>query len=301
MTPPLVSILINNYNYGNFLAEAIESALTQTYPNVEVIVVDDGSTDNSHEVLAEYRDRIQAVLKPNGGQASAFNAGLEASRGDFLCFLDADDLFQPNKAAAIAQIFTNHPEAEWCFHPLRFQGDNLASATAVPQAGQAGIYDLREPMSRGKLRGYLPIPGTATSGMTFRRSLLSRILPMPEEINITSDDYIKYIALGIAPGYITLEELAIQRIHGNNAYTFRADKRPLRARIHILTAFWIKTNFPELTTFAHGLFASGLSMAWGRKDLDPAVSTIIDKYLDAASLNEEAKIYLRALYYRLKG
>ncbi len=300
MTPPLVSILINNYNYGNFLAEAIESALAQTYPHTEVIVVDDGSTDNSHEVLAEYRDRIQAILKPNGGQASAFNAGFEASRGDLVCFLDADDLFQPTKAAAIAQIFTDHPEAEWCFHPLSFQGANLASATATAKTGLAGVYDLREPMSRGKLRGYLPIPGTATSGMALRRSLLARILPMPEEINITSDDYIKYIALGITPGYVSLDELAIQRIHGNNAYTFRADKRPLRARIHILTAFWIKTHFPELTTFANGLFASGLSMAWGRKDLDPGVNPIIDKYLDAASLSEEAKIYLRALYYRLK-
>jgi len=76
-----VSIIIDNYNYGRFLGEAIDSALAQTYPHVEVIVVDDGSTDNSREVIAKYGDRIIPVLKENGGQASAFNAGLLRPRG----------------------------------------------------------------------------------------------------------------------------------------------------------------------------------------------------------------------------
>jgi glycosyltransferase involved in cell wall biosynthesis len=68
---PLVSILINNYNYGRFLTEAIDSALNQTYSNIEVIVVDDGSTDNSQEIIKSYQDKIIPILKPNGGQASA--------------------------------------------------------------------------------------------------------------------------------------------------------------------------------------------------------------------------------------
>src|SRR5437870_11095985 len=90
------SIIITSYNYGRFLAEAIDSALAQTYPATEVIVVDDGSTDHSRELVLGYGDRIRAVLKENGGQASAFNAGFNVSRGDVLFFLDSDDLLLPS-------------------------------------------------------------------------------------------------------------------------------------------------------------------------------------------------------------
>ena len=81
---PLASIIVNNYNYGRFLPDAIESALAQSYPRVEVIVVDDGSTDHSRAVIARYGARIHAVLKPNGGQASAFNAAFAHSYGEAL-------------------------------------------------------------------------------------------------------------------------------------------------------------------------------------------------------------------------
>ena len=98
---PKVSIVINNYNYGRFLADAIDSALTQTHPQLEVIVVDDGSTDNSREVIARYGDRIRPILKPNGGQASAMNAGVAASTGDIIFFLDSDDMLLPEAAETV--------------------------------------------------------------------------------------------------------------------------------------------------------------------------------------------------------
>src|SRR5688572_29854944 len=92
---PLVSVIVNNYNYGRFLAQAIDSALSQDYPRLEVIVVDDGSTDDSREIIARYGSKISPVLKANGGQASAFNAGFNASRGDVVIFLDSDDQLAP--------------------------------------------------------------------------------------------------------------------------------------------------------------------------------------------------------------
>src|SRR5262245_61685550 len=92
---PLVSIIINNYNYGRFLEEAINSALDQTYRKTEVIVVDDGSTDNSRQVIADHNDQIITVLKDNGGQASAFNAGFIRSHGEIIIFLDSDDILLP--------------------------------------------------------------------------------------------------------------------------------------------------------------------------------------------------------------
>src|ERR1700733_6356835 len=101
MSTFFVTILINNYNYGRYLSKAIESALAQNYSDFEIIVVDDGSTDESREVIARYAGKIKPVLKLNGGQASAFNAGYAASRGDIICLLDSDDWFLPGKVGAV--------------------------------------------------------------------------------------------------------------------------------------------------------------------------------------------------------
>ena len=92
---PLATIVISSYNYGRFLAETIDSALSQTYARVEVIVVDDGSTDNSHQVMARYGTRGISMLKDNAGQASAINAGFRRSAGQVICFLDSDDALLP--------------------------------------------------------------------------------------------------------------------------------------------------------------------------------------------------------------
>ena len=118
-SPPLVSIIINNYNYEAFLAQAMESALAQTYTPVEVVVVDDGSVDNSRAVIeryaAQYKGRVIPVLKENGGQASALNAGVLASQVDIICFLDADDIYLPEKVAETVAAFEVDDSIEWFF------------------------------------------------------------------------------------------------------------------------------------------------------------------------------------------
>src|SRR6478735_6102551 len=94
--PPLASVIINNYNYADYLHQAINSALQQDYSNTEVLVVDDGSTDQSRDVIFGYGSRVTPIFKSNGGQASALNAGAAASRGDIVLFLDADDVLLPS-------------------------------------------------------------------------------------------------------------------------------------------------------------------------------------------------------------
>lgn len=103
-TKPLVSIIINNYNYERFLKKAIDSALNQSYSPIEVIVVDDGSTDKSREIISSYGSQIIPVLKSNGGQSSSLNAGFKVSRGEIICFLDSDDLFHDNKVEKIVNL-----------------------------------------------------------------------------------------------------------------------------------------------------------------------------------------------------
>ena len=118
---PLVSIILNNYNYGCYLKQSIDSALNQTYGRIEVIVVDDGSEDKSLEVINSYADNsIIPILKDNAGQASAFNAGFLASSGEIVCLLDSDDFFYPSKISRIVEAFANHPSIGWIFHKLTY-------------------------------------------------------------------------------------------------------------------------------------------------------------------------------------
>ncbi|NES99877.1 MAG: glycosyltransferase [Sphaerospermopsis sp. SIO1G1] len=301
---PLVSILINNYNYGNFLTEAIDSALNQTYSNIEVIVVDDGSTDNSHEIIKSYEDRIIPVLKTNGGQASAFNLGFANSKGEIICFLDADDLFLPGKIKQVVHIFQDYPDTGWFFHKLEFFGNYQNQSLQNSQNRKpSGRYDFREKIISGKLRGTMPSINLATSAMCFRRSLLQAILPMPDEIRITSDDYIKYIALGTSPGYICLDKLSCQRIHNNNAYTARSDIRKQRtsAKINILTAYWMKYNFPDvMLKFANNIFAIAVSLYWVYGDMEGVCEARINRYLSSLSLMEKTEIYARIYYNYFK-
>ena len=297
---PLVSILINNYNYGRFLAEAIDSTLNQAYSNIEVIVVDDGSTDNSRKIIKSYGNKIIPIIKENGGQASAFNAGFAVSQGEIICFLDSDDIFKPEKIAEVANLFAEHPEIGWCFHPLEFFSNNPEKVIQENHTGSSGKYDIRPYITQGKLKGKLPLAGTATSGVCLKRSLLQQILPMPEVIKITSDDYIKYTALGLDQGFVILKNLALQRIHDSNAYTLRNDKQRLRAKIQVLTAYWMKANFPIMSKFTNNIFAVGVSLYWRSGGIEAECQKLVKSYLASATPLERLEMYARAFYYRLK-
>lgn len=105
MSQLTVSVIIPNYNYGRFLSEAVESVLAQTYPCREIIVVDDGSTDNSLEILARYEGKVRVVRQKNCGVGMARNAGVRNSTSDLVAFLDADDYWMPDKIEKQIQCF----------------------------------------------------------------------------------------------------------------------------------------------------------------------------------------------------
>lgn len=94
---PLVSVVVPTYNQANYLRSAIESVLTHDYPNIELIVVDDGSTDATPEVLRDYGDAIVLIRQPNRGAANPLNEGIRAARGTYVCWLSSDDAFLPGK------------------------------------------------------------------------------------------------------------------------------------------------------------------------------------------------------------
>lgn len=104
-----VSVIIPTYNYGRFLSAAVDSVLTQTLPASEVIVVDDGSTDDTRERLAGYGERVRYLYQPNQGLSAARNTGMRAARGELLALLDSDDAFHPRKLEYQVRYLTSHP------------------------------------------------------------------------------------------------------------------------------------------------------------------------------------------------
>ena len=176
MPNELVSVIITNYNYARFLSNAIDSALAQTYDPVEVIVVDDGSTDGSEAIIRSYGDRIRAVLQPNGGQASAFNAGYHAAHGTVLCFLDADDIWAPQKIERVIETLRTFPKASWLRHKLEISDAKLSPLRVqAPQfVGTSAIDDVPEL--------YLEqVVGASTSALVLTRSAAEAVLPIPAE------------------------------------------------------------------------------------------------------------------------
>ncbi|MGD1906630.1 MAG: glycosyltransferase family 2 protein [Leptolyngbyaceae cyanobacterium] len=254
---PLVSIILNNYNYGCYLKQSIDSALNQTYGRIEVIVVDDGSEDKSLEVINSYADNsIIPILKDNAGQASAFNAGFLASSGEIVCLLDSDDFFYPSKISRIVEAFANHPSIGWIFHKLTYVDKQSALISMDEPKNsfiQSARIDWRSRMKKGARALVLP----ATGGLCIRREILGKILPMPESRGVTiSDNYIKYASLAISPGFLFADRLAAQRIHGKNIYTFQENWK-LRSEINIKTGYYLRKSYPEIQLFADKLFSQG--------------------------------------------
>jgi glycosyltransferase involved in cell wall biosynthesis len=215
---PLVSVIVTNYNYGRYLRQAIDSALTQTYDAVEVVVVDDGSTDDSPAIIRSYGARIRPVLKANGGQASAFNAGVAASRGSLIAFLDADDVFMPTKIARCVEAAMEHRGADLIYHQLQTVDASGALAGRVyPPLLHRGR--IAERVRRGG-GAWMYAP---TSGQVYRRTFLDWIMPVPEaEYQISADAYVAGLAglLGEVFGFDAI--LASYRVHGSNGYTYVA-------------------------------------------------------------------------------
>lgn len=124
----LISCIVPVFNGERYLAEALESILAQTYRPIEIIVVDDGSTDGTRELCARYGDRIRYLRQNNAGAPTARNLGLSASQGEFIAFLDSDDLWHPEKLARQMELFEVRPELDLCVtHLQRFWVPQLAS------------------------------------------------------------------------------------------------------------------------------------------------------------------------------
>jgi glycosyltransferase involved in cell wall biosynthesis len=222
---PRVSIIISNYNYERYVGAAVDSALTQTVPDCEVIVVDDGSTDASRAALERYRNdpRVRLILQENGGQAVAMNVGFAASRGDVVIFLDSDDALHPNAVETVLRHW--RPGLSRCQYALEIidSSDRRLGLHPCAQAMEGG--DVHWKLVVGGYYRFMP-----TSGNAFARAALTPIFPIPEvEWRLCSDTYLVSMSTTYGEVRNIDEPLGCYRVHGsNNWYREVRDPEHLR-------------------------------------------------------------------------
>lgn len=230
-----VDIVITNHNYGAFVTEALESARRQTHSNVNVIVVDDGSTDDSPERLRPYADVVEIVLKKNGGQASALNEGIARCSGDVVLLLDADDRLLPHAAERVAAAFAADPRLA----KLQFRMAVIDAAGRPTGVMKPPVQHFRVPVGdlrRAELAFPFDLTWLPTSATAFRSAVVRRILPIPERDypRWGADWYLGHLSALLGPAGALDEVCAEYRVHGANGYELlepRLDLEHVRATI----------------------------------------------------------------------
>jgi glycosyltransferase involved in cell wall biosynthesis len=214
---PRVSIVVTNYNYAEFLPHALRSAVEQRYAQVEVIVVDDGSTDSSREVIARFADRVRPILQENQGQKGAFNSGFAAATGDVVLFLDADDELARGTTAAVAAAFAAHPEVGRVVFRL-----DVVDTTGRPTG--ACVPRLDVPLASGDVRhSALAFPDDLawppTTGNAFATWALRRVLPLPVDEDRKGADNLLHALTPLLAPVVALDLVGgSYRLHDRNAY-----------------------------------------------------------------------------------
>ncbi len=211
MNETLISVVIPNYNYQDYVGPAIDSALALDWPNVEVIVIDDGSTDKSREVIASYGSRIKTILQDNSGQLVGCNKGFAMSRGEIVIFLDSDDLLHPTLVRELMAVWT--PQVSKVQVQMRSidaqgtpNGSFFPQYHVVPTAGDIRAWSTAT-------TAYPTPPG---SGNAYSRWFLEKIFPLHDVCGTANDSYCLAAAPYLGDVLTIPKPLVSYRVHGKN-------------------------------------------------------------------------------------
>lgn len=218
----LISCIVPVFNGERFLGEALDSIFAQTWRPIEVIVVDDGSTDRTKQVVARYSERLTCFMQQNAGPGAARNTGLDLARGNFIAFLDADDLWHPDKLARQMACFEARPELELCItHAKKFW---------IPELDH----------ERKSLRGHRSSqaqPGYVCQTLLARRGLFDKIGVFDASLRIGEDtDWFLRVRHRRVPIEVIAEVLAFRRMHEHNLSYSIYDARGTEDRLKIVAA-----------------------------------------------------------------
>lgn len=222
----LVSIVISNYNYEQFLRQAIDSALDQSYPYIQVVVVDDASTDGSRDVIDEYDNVEKCLLSSNVGQNCALNEGFRLARGEIVIFLDSDDFLTPDAVALHVERFRANPKASKSQGYLRVvDGDGNPGSETIPRK----FFPPGDYKELTLARGIGVLPHTFTSGNAWSRWFLDQVMPLPGEVQDSAPDgCLNTVSTLYGPIEVVNAVVCNYRIHGENRSVQRFEADNLR-------------------------------------------------------------------------
>jgi hypothetical protein len=210
------SVLIDTYNHEQFIEQAIVSVLEQDFPasEREIIVLDDGSTDLTPKIVKKFEPRVRLLRKKNGGQASAFNAGIPECRGEIIAFLDGDDWWAPGKLRRVTELLVSNSAIGVVGHGiLESFADGSLRAIAPEKPERLRLNSLTAARVFRLRKTFL-----GTSRMTMRAVIARQILPVPEALVFEADEYLFTLAAALTELLILPETLTHYRLHGANLY-----------------------------------------------------------------------------------
>lgn len=222
----LISILIDTYNHERFLRAALDSVFAQERVDpheLEVVVVDDGSTDSTSELVKAYEGRIRYLRKDNGGQGSAFNVGIRNCRGDLIAFLDGDDWWHATKLESVLGAFARDPCLVAVGHGI-FEVDEVADRIVEISPRRLLELNLSSREKARELANSLAYLGT--SRLTARRDVLLSLLDVPEDLVFEADEYLFTLLPACGRVAVLPDCLTYYRIHGGNLYQGSRIGRP---------------------------------------------------------------------------
>jgi glycosyltransferase involved in cell wall biosynthesis len=216
MSKFFITTLIDTYNHEQFIEDSINSVLNQglAASEMEVLVVDDGSTDRTADIVRKFAPRVRLLRKPNGGQASAFNAGISESCGQILFFLDGDDWWAPGKVAAVSKAFVENPAVGLVGHGIsEVYPDGHVRVEVPREVCNFRITSVDAAKSFRLSKGFL-----GTSRMAYRREILNRIGSVPETLTFEADEYLFTLAGLFADVMILPDSFTFYRRHNANLF-----------------------------------------------------------------------------------
>ncbi|MEE8380892.1 MAG: glycosyltransferase [Thermodesulfobacteriota bacterium] len=174
---PKVSVIIPTYNRAHVLREAIDSVLSQKYSDLELLVVDDGSTDHTKEVVSSYTSKLNYIYQEHKGVSAARNRGIKHTKGDYLAFLDSDDLWLPDKLSTQMRFMEDHPEIHICYTEERWIRRGVRVNPMKKHRKYSGMI----------FEHCLPLCIVSPSSVLIARSLLEEIGVFDEELKVCED------------------------------------------------------------------------------------------------------------------
>ncbi len=275
MSRPFVSVLIDTYNHEEFIEQAIVSVLEQDFSasDCEILVVDDGSTDRTPEIIKKFGPRVTHLPKKNGGQGSAFNFGVPKCRGEIVAFLDADDWWEKSKLSTVVSAFESNAEIGAIGHGL-YEVDENGKRLFLNVPDREYPCHLRNPEEARQfleLRSFL-----GTSRLAIRRSVLEKIFPLPDAMLIEADEFMATHAVAVSGCLVLALPLTSYRIHSGNQFQFSTpDPRKMERKFISLdclvkdlpprlNAAGIAPEIVEFLTLPNWIDATRLRLSLGR-------------------------------------